>query len=308
MAQDRRLVAHRFLVGASNSDSNTESGSTSQVQGSGEVVNVGQPANGLHIIWRNGTESSSGTQSESGSGNFGGCHETRAAVDAQHQANFHVVQARGSEQAALLRTRAHMIGAVVAVDESNSSAGSFHQDRTSSEDIPQPQEQADAGNAVVQQPVDDESSRVLLRNVLRGLGIAEHKSFTTALMASNLPHVDELSVFWSTGVTGHETGTCRPCGFAYNTTGCSHGGNCEFCHLPHPPGQPRPCKQKRAYFHRFTEKLESVYTMQPATFMTILRTCVLGRPTVLALVDQWFSLQHSRRATMQSRGSMIMSL
>lgn len=60
----------------------------------------------------------------------------------------------------------------------------------------------------------------------------------------------------SVGSLQHNEGTCRPCVFAWTSSGCHHGVDCRFCHFKHSRNRDnRPCRVRRK---RFQRRLESV--------------------------------------------------
>jgi len=54
----------------------------------------------------------------------------------------------------------------------------------------------------------------------------------------------------SVGSGNHELGTCKPCIFVHQESGCENGNGCMFCHHTHQrKTKTRPCKAKRDRFN-----------------------------------------------------------
>lgn len=65
-------------------------------------------------------------------------------------------------------------------------------------------------------------------------------------VATELPDRPCLSI----GSEAHESGSCKPCLFAFIEPGCPDGAQCRFCHLPHKSTRSRPCKAKRDRYRK----------------------------------------------------------
>mmetsp|Transcript_80320 Transcript_80320/g.232041 ORF Transcript_80320/g.232041 Transcript_80320/m.232041 type:complete len:305 (+) Transcript_80320:3-917(+) len=135
----------------------------------------------------------------------------------------------------------------------------------------------------------------LLKEILRSLGPQEHSNLVAEAARGGRPEASGLARFWSVGSAEHAASTCRECDFAYMESGCRHGADCEFCHMPHPKsncasaGKPRPCKPKRMYFQAFQEELMSMYRHVPGTFMRSVHAAAANNPPLQQRVQQWIA-------------------
>lgn len=83
----------------------------------------------------------------------------------------------------------------------------------------------------------------------------------------------QASEFWSVGSASHSKGTCKPCHYIHTKTGCMHGSECPFCHVPHTKkSRQKPGKSKREHCHTFFGALEELSRHKSDQFVEAMRS------------------------------------
>eukprot|EP00445_Apocalathium_hangoei_P020498 CAMPEP_0203897926 /NCGR_PEP_ID=MMETSP0359-20131031/40503_1 /ASSEMBLY_ACC=CAM_ASM_000338 /TAXON_ID=268821 /ORGANISM="Scrippsiella Hangoei, Strain SHTV-5" /LENGTH=320 /DNA_ID=CAMNT_0050820905 /DNA_START=65 /DNA_END=1027 /DNA_ORIENTATION=- len=77
---------------------------------------------------------------------------------------------------------------------------------------------------------------------------------------------------WSKGCAQHNTRKCRPCHYVHCKSGCSNGGECDFCHFPHTDkNRQRIGMSKRLYCKGIAQLLEDACQADGVKFEQVVR-------------------------------------
>mmetsp|Transcript_64287 Transcript_64287/g.177704 ORF Transcript_64287/g.177704 Transcript_64287/m.177704 type:complete len:203 (+) Transcript_64287:58-666(+) len=69
-----------------------------------------------------------------------------------------------------------------------------------------------------------------------------------------------LGDLWSRGSRKHSRGSCTVCTFIMGESGCVHGRDCNFCHIPHASaGRKKLGMRRRLKLKAFAEAIEAAY-------------------------------------------------